>query len=123
VWRLVNGGDTGRAGSDPLACVEVLRFGTTRPARVRVRFVDDAFEGRKDWVPPARLKVPWAERERWLACEARWCRVQGDLAETQETPERRAALHVLDREPNVAIQRYTPLIASLRRRCSADLPN
>jgi hypothetical protein len=41
-----------------IACVEVLRVGTSRPARVRVRFVEDAYEGREDWVPPARLKVP-----------------------------------------------------------------
>jgi hypothetical protein len=44
---------------DELVEVRVLRLGTQKPARVLVRFVDDAFEGREEWVPPARLKVPW----------------------------------------------------------------
>ena len=42
---------------DQLVEVEVLRIGTSKPARVLVRFVADEFEGRRDWVPPARLKV------------------------------------------------------------------
>jgi hypothetical protein len=33
--------------------VEVLKIGTQRPARVLVRFVDERFEGRQEWVPPA----------------------------------------------------------------------
>lgn len=61
---------------DELVEVRVLRLGTQRPAWVLVRFVDDAFEGREEWVPPARLKVPWADvapfRERGQA----WDRVR-----------------------------------------------
>ena len=41
---------------DEFVEVSVVRLGTQRPARVLVRFVDDAFEGREEWVPPARLK-------------------------------------------------------------------
>jgi len=46
---------------DDFVEVVVLRMGTQKPARVLVRFVDDRFEGREEWVPPARLKVPWSE--------------------------------------------------------------
>jgi len=44
---------------DELVEVVVVRRGTQRPARVFVRFVDDRFEGRQEWVPPSRLKVRW----------------------------------------------------------------
>lgn len=59
-------------GVDPLVEVRVVRIGVRKPARVRVRFVDDTFEGLQDWVPPARLKVPWDRASEYLAREQRW---------------------------------------------------
>jgi hypothetical protein len=57
---------------DDVVAVEVMKFGTQRPPRVLVRFVDQQFEGRQEWVPPARLKVPWAAVEVFREREARW---------------------------------------------------
>ena len=34
-----------------------MRLRAQRPARLLLRFVDDRFEGRQEWVPPSRLKV------------------------------------------------------------------
>jgi hypothetical protein len=45
--------------SDALARVTAVRLGSQRPARVLVKFIDEAFEGRQEWVPPARLKARW----------------------------------------------------------------
>lgn len=81
---------------DLLARVEIMRFGTARPARVRVRFLDDEFEGKEEWVPPARLKVPWADGQRWLDCERRWLQVHDASAAARDTPEHRASWLVLD---------------------------
>ena len=58
--------------SDPFAEVVVVRRGVKTPPRVLIRFVEDAFEGRQDWVPPGRLKAPWAEADAFLAREHRW---------------------------------------------------
>lgn len=52
-----------------------MRAGTQRPARVLVRFADDALEGREEWVPPARLKVPWAGVAEFRAREERWDKI------------------------------------------------
>lgn len=59
-------------GIDPLVEVEVKRLGTQKPARVLVLFIGDDAEGREEWVPPARLKVPWGEIAEFMAREARW---------------------------------------------------
>jgi hypothetical protein len=59
-------------GQDPLVQVAVVRLGVKTPQRVLVRFVDDEFEGRQDWVPPARLKVPWSGVDEYVARERRW---------------------------------------------------
>lgn len=61
---------------DPLVAVEVIRHGVKRPARVLVRFVDESFEGKEDWVPPTRLKVPWDGVEDYRAYEERWDRIR-----------------------------------------------
>lgn len=50
-------------GTDPVTRVEVLRLGTAKPPRVLVKFTDDQFEGRSEWVPPRRLKVPWDQAD------------------------------------------------------------
>lgn len=59
-------------GIDPLVEVEVRRLGTQKPARVLILFVADDAEGREEWVPPARLKVPWSDVAEFQAREARW---------------------------------------------------
>ena len=61
---------------DDVVAVEVVKVGTQRPARVLVRFVDERFEGRQDWVPPARLKVLWTAVDAFREREARWSRVE-----------------------------------------------
>jgi hypothetical protein len=86
---------------DSLVCVEVLKIGTKRPARVLIRFVDERFEGRQEWVPPARLKVPWNGAEQWLAAELRWLAVVETSASATGSLEHRAAEMVFDR-PNKA---------------------
>lgn len=60
---------------DALAQVTVIRLGTQRPARVLVKFTDEAFEGRQEWVPPARLKARWEHVDEFRAREARWDRI------------------------------------------------
>lgn len=74
-------------GIDQLVEVEVLKVGTGRPARVWVRFVGEAFEGREDWVPPARLKVLWVGVEKLRAYEARWAAVCGEQPYSTDTEE------------------------------------
>lgn len=60
---------------DDLVEIVVLRMGTQRPARVQVRFVDDRFEGRHEWVPPSRLKVRWEAVNEFRERERFWERV------------------------------------------------
>lgn len=59
-------------GRLPLTPVEVLSFSQkSRPSRVKVVFVDDAFEGATEWVPLVRLKALWDDRGAFLEDEAR----------------------------------------------------
>lgn len=60
---------------DDLVEVEVVKLGTQKPARVQVRFVEERFEGRQEWVPPARLKVHWSGVETFQHREALWDRM------------------------------------------------
>ena len=80
---------------DPLVQVVVVRFGVKTPRRVRVRFVDDEFEGREDWVPPARLKAPWQEVDAFIARERRWEAVVSASPE-YDAPDESAASIVFD---------------------------
>jgi hypothetical protein len=61
---------------DPLVRVEIIRTGSREPPRVLIRFHDEAFEGREEWVPPGRLQVAWAEVDAFRATEARWAAVE-----------------------------------------------
>ena len=70
--------------ADPLVEVVVMKIGSRRPIRVLVRFVDPSFEGLEEWVPPARLKVPWAEVEAFEAKERRWAAVLALFGEDNE---------------------------------------
>jgi hypothetical protein len=77
---------------DRLDEVEVVRFGAKAPPRVLVRFVAPEHEGREDWVPPGRLKVPWELQAAFLTHERQWAEVRA-VAYLRET--RREARHRL----------------------------
>ena len=88
---------------DDLVEVEVVKTGTQRPARVQVRFVEERFEGRQEWVPPARLKVRWSAVGEFLHREALWDRI-AELG-IGEDPRRSAAEQVFDTLIDSAIAR------------------
>ncbi|MGC0334884.1 hypothetical protein RKD23_007961 [Streptomyces sp. SAI-170] len=69
----------------PVAEVEVLKMGTQRPVRVKVRFVAEEAEGRQEWVPPARLRVVWQDKDAWLAREERWSELTRDSPDDDNT--------------------------------------
>lgn len=60
---------------DELARVQVLKLGNRKPPRVLVRFLDETFEGRDEWVSPARLKVLWQDVAEYRAREQGWDRI------------------------------------------------
>lgn len=62
----------------PVSEVEVLKEGTQRPLRVKVRFVAEEAEGREEWVSPARLRVPWEQKTTWLEQQRRWAELTSD---------------------------------------------
>lgn len=88
---------------DPLLPVEVLRVGRQRPARVLVRFVEDRFEGREQWVPPTRLKTRWSSVSRYRARERRWATLRAG-SPGRESTEYLAAAWVIDHllDPQIA---------------------
>jgi hypothetical protein len=63
---------------------------------VKIRFLDDAFEGREDWVPPSRLKVLWSGVKEWQARENRWEAVSIPSVGVDDTSELWAAELVFD---------------------------
>lgn len=112
-----------RAGArDRLTRVEVLRIGTSRPARVRVRFLEEEFEGREEWVPPARLKVRWEHVDGWRARDQRWNAARDVSWQIDDEPEGEAAeiifSHVID--PEVAWPGYNQAARGML--LVADLP-
>lgn len=86
----------------------MTKIGTTRPARVLVRFLGEEFEGRDEWVPPARLKVPWTEVEEFVLREARWSAVIDASSHVRDAPEDYAASLVFDEliDPALATHGY-----------------
>jgi hypothetical protein len=72
-----------------------VRIGVRKPQRLLVRFVGDEFEGRQDWVPPSRLKVPWRDLDAFIARELRWEGVAGE-SPAVGSPEESAAGVVFD---------------------------
>jgi hypothetical protein len=80
---------------DELAQVTVVRLGTQRPARVLVRFADEASEGRQEWVPPGRLQTPWERRDEFVAREARWYKIHA-AGPPVDDPREGAAETVID---------------------------
>jgi hypothetical protein len=57
---------------EALVEVAVEAIGHKLPARVRVAFIDDSFEGQTLWVPPSRLKVVWGDRNAYLDAAQVW---------------------------------------------------
>lgn len=92
-----------KGARDPITCVDVLRLGSARPVRVRVRFVEDDYEGREDWVPPNRLKVRWEDVAAWQEREERWNAVRDASTQARNTTESAAAGWIFDLLPG---QRY-----------------
>lgn len=84
------------SGTAPVVQVEVKRIGTERPARVQIKYLPDEFEGREEWVPPARLKVLWSQVDAWLAREGRWEAVRRASTHIRGEAEEDAAFMVLD---------------------------
>jgi hypothetical protein len=82
--------------TEPVVCVEIQKIGASRPARVKIRFVDDVFEGRQEWVPPTRLKVPWDQAGAWQAREDRWQAVREVSLHVRGADRERAAELVLE---------------------------
>ncbi|MFF9171768.1 MULTISPECIES: hypothetical protein [unclassified Streptomyces] len=61
-----------------------MKMGTQRPVRVKVRFVAEEAEGRQEWVPSARLRVPWRDKDAWLAREEKWNELTRDSPEDDD---------------------------------------
>jgi hypothetical protein len=68
----------------PVSEVEVLKIGTKRPLRVKVRFVAEEAEDRQEWVSPARLRVRWEQCEAWLEAERTWNELIRDCPEDED---------------------------------------
>ncbi|WP_367133256.1 hypothetical protein [Saccharothrix sp. HUAS TT1] len=81
---------------DRVARVQIRRIGTNRPPRVLVRFMEDEYEGREEWVSPARLKTTWDQAEEWLAHDQRWAALRGASWRPRDDHELVAAEMVLD---------------------------
>jgi hypothetical protein len=81
---------------DPLVRVEVLRVGVKRPPRLLVRFLDPEFEGREDWVSPARLKVLWTGVEAFRFAEQRWDAVAAESETAADSVEHQAVIWVVN---------------------------
>ncbi|MGK5695571.1 hypothetical protein ACSNOJ_22210 [Streptomyces sp. URMC 128] len=79
----------------PVQEVEVLKIGTKRPLRVRVRFLSEEAEGREEWVPPARLRILWHDKDAWLTREKQWSELTQDSPD-DEDPEFRAVTTLYD---------------------------
>jgi hypothetical protein len=82
----------------PVSEVEILKQGAQRPLRVKVRFVAEEAEGHEEWVPPARLRVPWEQKPAWLEQQQRWAELISD-GPLQEDVDLVAATLVFDTCP------------------------
>ncbi|XVS66015.1 hypothetical protein ACQPYE_08165 [Actinosynnema sp. CA-299493] len=81
---------------DRVARVQIRRIGTKRPPRVLIRFVEDEYEGREEWVSPARLKTTWDKAAEWLAHDQRWAALHDASWRPRDDHELVAAEMVLD---------------------------
>ncbi|MBT2266344.1 hypothetical protein [Rhodococcus erythropolis] len=71
---------------DPLAEVEILKLGMKRRQhqRISVRWVDESFEGQRDWVPATQLKCSWRDRGDFLTWERNWAAIIPNLRGSDE---------------------------------------
>jgi transposase len=81
--------------NDPLVQVVAVRIGVKTPKRVLIRFVDDEFEGRQEWVPPGRLKARWQDVDEFTKRERRWEAVMSASPQA-DSPEETAAGVIFD---------------------------
>jgi len=88
-----------------IAEVVVRRCGTKRPSRALVEFVDDSFEGRREWVPPSRLVCRWDDSPEWVESKCRWTNARVLSKAATGTVELTAAYSVL------SIRRFEPVAA------------
>ena len=72
-----------------------------------MKFIDDDFEGREEWVPPGRLKVRWSEVEDYRASVERWERIYA-AGPRQDDPREAAAEELFDAlvDEDIAFLRY-----------------
>lgn len=107
-------------GVDPLSPVRVVRLGQRKPPRVLVHFEAHDMEGLEDWVPPGRLKVPWAQVKEFIAEETNWkaVRERGPGRDSVELASVEAILDYLV-DPTIAEVDYRHGV--LRIRASAEL--
>ncbi|MBX7554371.1 hypothetical protein K1Y78_42130 [Streptomyces sp. tea 10] len=69
----------------PVEEVEVLKIGSQRPLRIKVRFVSEEAEGREEWVPSARLRIRWQDKDTWLARDNQWNELTRDAPDAEDT--------------------------------------
>ena len=84
--------------------VTVTRLGTTKPLRVRVRFTEDQYEGREEWVPPNRLKIRWEGVTHWQEREDHWEAVRDASYHISDTPEYWAVSSVFDALSDIEVR-------------------
>lgn len=81
---------------DEITPVRIIKVGVRQPPRIFIRFLDESYEGREEWVPPGRLQVAWADVGSWQARQDRWERVAVPSEGVYDTPEYWAASTVFD---------------------------
>lgn len=72
--------------------VVLLVVPSEAPKRVRIQHLDPKKRGAAEWVPAGRLRVPWAERDDYLASQDRWANAE---RHAPSTPTTDAAMVVL----------------------------
>lgn len=69
----------------------ILALGTQKPQRARIELVADEWEGRRVWVPLARLEVRWDDRHDYIEIDRK---IRAVRAWNPSRLERRTAEHV-----------------------------
>jgi hypothetical protein len=57
---------------EKFAEVTIKVIDTKSPPLVKILWVDDAYEGRTEWVSPARLEVPGSDVDEYSRRDKRW---------------------------------------------------
>jgi hypothetical protein len=70
-----------------------------------VRFVDEVFEGRAEWVPASRLKVRWEQAGPWRDEARRWTAARSASAQARGSVELWAASMVVDAVADLRVLR------------------